>query len=392
MTEQTKKTLKQFDLYSIERTPAYVVFEDILKENMRIMQRVMDESGCHILLALKCFSMVRAFPVLSKTLKGVCASGPFEARLGRENFEGMVSTYSPAFSEGDIRECAENSDHLVFNSFNQYKFFKDIAKQVNPNIKFGLRINPEITEKAACDMYNPCRSGSRMGVTIDEFKPDELDGIEGLQFHALCQMGADVLEKAVDAFEDRFGEYIDQMTWVNFGGGHWITQDGYDIEKLIFIIKEFRKRHPGVEVYIEPGEANVLNAGIVVSSVLDIVKNGSTKNVIIDTSATCHMPDIIEMPYIPDIIRAGKGGEKKYTYQLGSATCLSGDVMGEHSFDNPLSIGDRVAFLDMALYTMVKTTTFNGMKLPDIHYVTSEGTIDCVKKSGYHDFIKRLED
>ncbi len=392
MKNSVRKTIESFDLYSIRRTPAYVVFEDVLQENMKTMQYVIDNSGCKILLALKCFSMVRAFPLLSKTLHGVCASGAHEARLGREHFEGLVSTYSPAFSSEDIEESAKNSDHLVFNSFNQYRRFRDVAKKNNPEIRFAIRVNPEITEEKACDMYNPCREGSRLGVVIDEFEPDQLDGIEGLHFHALCRMGTDVLEKVIHSFEQKFGDYIDRMKWVNFGGGHWITQDNYDVEALISLINDFRERHPGVEVYLEPGEAHVFNAGIVASSVLDIARNGDTQNIIVDASATCHMPDIIEMSYVPDILHAGKVGEKKHEYQIGSATCLSGDMMGRHSFDRELEVGDRIAFLNMALYTMVKTTTFNGTRLPDIYFVTSEGKVEQIKESGYHDFINRLSD
>jgi len=370
-------------------TPAFVVFEEALEHNLAILQRVMDESGAIILLALKGFAMHHCFPLLAKTLKGTCASGPLEARLGRETFPGEVHAFAAAFSEEDIRETAPVSDHLVFNSISQWQRFGALAKQLNPQLDFGLRCNPEHRETEV-EIYDPCGAGSRLGIVLEEFDPAALDGISGLHFHTLCQKNADALERTLAVFETKFGQYLPGMKWVNFGGGHHISRPDYDVDRLIRAIREFRVRHPHLTVYLEPGEAVALNAGILIASVLDVTRNHEIQNAILDTSATCHMPDVLEMPYRPEVIGAGLPGKKSHTYRLGGLSCLAGDIIGDYSFDRPLASDDRLVFLDMAIYSMVKTNTFNGVKLPAIWYGRKDGGIELVKKFGYEDFKNRL--
>jgi len=376
------------DLSGVQ-TPAFVVFEEALEHNLAILKHLMDESGATILLALKGFAMHRCFPLLAKTLKGTCASGPHEAMLGREFFPGEVHAFAAAFSETDIREVAPISDHLVFNSISQWRRFGALAKQLNPKLDFGLRCNPEHRETEV-EIYDPCGAGSRLGIVLEEFDPAELDGISGLHFHTLCQKNSDSLERTLAVFEKKFGKYLAQMNWANFGGGHHISRPDYDVDRLIRVIKEFRARYPHLIVYLEPGEAVALNAGILVASVLDVTRNHDIHNAILDTSATCHMPDVLEMPYRPEIIGAGLPGEKPHTYRLGGLSCLAGDIIGDYSFDQPVQIGDRLVFLDMAIYSMVKTNTFNGVKLASIYYGRKDGAVELVREFGYEDFKGRL--
>lgn len=371
------------------KTPAFVVYEEALEHNLAILQRVMDGSGARILLALKGFAMHHCFPLLSKTLKGTCASGSHEAMLGHELFPGEVHVFATAFSEQDIREVAPIGNHLVFNSISQWRQFGSLARQLNPELCFGLRCNPEHRETEV-EIYDPCAAGSRLGIIAEELDPAALNGISGLHFHTLCQDNSDALERTLAAFEEKFGAYLAQLRWVNFGGGHHITRPGYDVDKLIRIICDFRQRYPHLSVYLEPGEAVALNAGILVASVLDITRNHEMQNAILDTSAACHMPDVLEMPYRPEIIGAGMRGEKAYGYRFGGLSCLAGDVIGDYSFDRPLAIGDRLVFLDMAIYSMVKTNTFNGVKLPAIYFGRKDGTLELVKTFGYEDFKGRL--
>ncbi len=371
------------------KTPAFVVFEEALEHNLAILQTVMDRTGARILLAMKSFSMFHTFPLLSQTLKGTCASGPHEAMLGREFFPGEVHAFAAGFSEEDIRETATVCDHLVFNSISQWRRFGALARDLNPKLEFGLRCNPEHRETEV-EIYDPCAAGSRLGIVLDEFSEEALEGISGLHFHTLCQKNSDALERTLAAFEENFGRFLPQMRWVNFGGGHHITRKDYDVERLVRLINDFRARYPHLTVYLEPGEAVSLNAGVLIASVLDVTTNHGVANAILDTSATCHMPDVLEMPYRPEIIGAGEAEEKAHTYQLGGLSCLAGDVIGRYSFDQPLQYGDRLTFLDMAIYSMVKTNTFNGVKLPSIYYVRKDGAVELVRKFGYADFKGRL--
>lgn len=372
-------------------SPCFVVSTDKLRENLEILQQVGEASGAKVLLALKAFSMFSVAPIVNEYLSGTCASGPYEARLGREQFSGEVHTFSAGYSEDDIKEVLMYSDHVVFNSFNQWQRYRSLclsAQQKRPHLKFGLRINPEHSE-GATPIYDPCAPCSRLGIPLADFTNQDLTGISGLHFHTLCEQDFMPLARTLDVIEDKFAHLFSQMEWVNFGGGHHITRKDYQRQALIKRIKAFREKHQ-VEVILEPGEAIALDAGVLVAEVIDVKENGMPL-AILNVSATCHMPDVIEMPYRPNIINAGKENDKAYTYRLGGQTCLAGDVIGDYSFDNPLQIGDKLVFLDMAIYTMVKTNTFNGMPLPSIATWDSQAdTIEVVKTFSYQDFKNRL--
>lgn len=376
-----------FDISTLP-TPCYVVDEALLKKNLEILKSVQDRTSCKILLAQKAFSMYSTYPLIGEYLAGTTASGLFEARLGREEMpDREVHVYSPAYKKSEFEEIVTVADHIVFNSFAQYeKFSPDVLKS-GRDIEVGIRMNPEYSE-IETDIYNPCFKNSRLGTVLAEF-PDTLPkGISGLHFHTMCEQGADVLERTFAAVEEKFSKYFHNLKWLNFGGGHHITRDDYDIEKLVEIIDRVQKKY-GVQVYLEPGEAVALNAGFLVTEVLDTLKNGM-ELAIVDTSAACHMPDVLEMPYRPNIIGAGMPDEKPYTYRLGGPTCLAGDIIGDYSFDEPLNVGDRLVFCDMAIYSMVKNNTFNGMPLPAIVWCKSDGTCKTVKSFGYEDFKCRL--
>ena len=375
-----------FDLNSV-KTPCYVISEQALAKNLDILDSVMKHTGCKILLAQKAFSNFVTYPQLSKVLCGTTASGLYEAKLGREAFEGEVHVYSPAYTEADMQELVKIADHIVFNSFSQWKKHRDTVKNCGRDVSCGIRCNPEYSE-IDTDIYNPCFTGSRLGTTLDNFEESELDGIEGLHFHTMCEQGADVLERTIPHIEEKFGKYLGRMKWLNLGGGHHITKDGYDLAKLEKCVKYLQDKY-GVQVYLEPGEAVALNAGWLVTSVLDTLRNGMDL-AIVDTSAACHMPDVLEMPYRPMMIGSGESGEKAYTYRLGGPTCLAGDIIGDYSFDKPLSEGDRLAFTDMAIYTTVKNNTFNGMPLPAIYLEKMNGELVLVREFGYEDFKQRL--
>jgi carboxynorspermidine decarboxylase len=318
-------------------------------------------------------------------LAGATASSPHEAQLAREKLGGEVHCYAPAFSEEDLREVLRFSDHVVFNSFSQWQRLGKIA--LDAGASCGLRVNPEQRE-VAVELYDPCAPSSRLGVTAAEFKPELLQGLDGLHFHALCELGSDSLERVLAAFEQKFGKYLGGMKWVNFGGGHHITKPGYDRELLVRLIHEFKARH-GVQVYLEPGEAIAIGTGVLVATVLDIVHNG-LPIAILDTSATAHMPDTLEMPYRPEIVGAGTPGEKAHTYRLGGLTCLAGDVIGDYSFDHRLQVGERIVLLDMSHYTMVKTSNFNGVRLPSIVLRHPDDRYELVKRFGYESYSERL--
>ena len=368
-------------------SPAYVVDERLVQRNLGILKDVSERAGCKILLAQKAFSMFSLYPLLREGgLAGTAASGLYEARLGREEMGGEVHVFSPAYREEEFDAIAEIADHVVFNSFAQWRRFGPRA--VAAGCSCGLRLNPECSTQEGHAIYDPCAPGSRLGVTAANFEPEALAGIEGFHFHTLCEQDSDALEKTLDALEETFGAYLGRVKWINFGGGHHITREGYDIERLIRLIARVRTRY-GVEVYLEPGEAVVLNAGYLVCSVLDTLRNG-VDIAILDASAACHMPDVLEMPYRPPLLGAGLPGERAFTYRLAGPTCLAGDVIGDYSFDAPLKAGHRLAFGDMALYTMVKNNTFNGMPLPAIAVIGEDGALRVVKRFDYEDFKGRL--
>jgi len=375
------------DLDKIE-TPAYVIDECLIRKNLEVIDKVQKATGCKVLMALKGFAVTGFSDLVSHYLAGTTASSLNEARLGAEEFGGEVHVCAPAYSDSDFEEIIKIADHIVFNSLSQWQFFKGVLEKAGRRIEIGLRINPEHSE-VLTEKYDPCGNGSRLGITKAELKGHDLAGIDGLHFHALCELDSDALERTLKAVEAQFGEYFHKLKWVNFGGGHHISRKGYDVERLCRVINDFRAKYK-VEVYLEPGEAIALNAGVLVASVLDVVRN-EINIVILDTSASAHMPDVLEMPYRPKIIGAGEPGELPYTYRLGGNTCLAGDVIGDYSFATPLVRGDKLVFLDMAHYTIVKNTTFNGIQLPSIVRFNSEsGTLTVLRKFGYEDFKTRL--
>ena len=381
--------MMDFDINSL-KTPCYVTDERLLEKNMKILRSVSEKTGCKVLLAQKAFSMYSTYPLMAKYLDGTTASGLYEAKLGYEEMPGKeVHIFSPAYRPDHFEEITQICGHIIFNSFNQWKRFRPMVNKAiseGRHIECGIRVNPEYSE-IATDIYNPCAGNSRLGVRASDFEESELEGISGLHFHTMCEQNSDVLERTIPHFEEKFGKYLSKMKWVNFGGGHHITRPDYDVERLIRCIRRVQEAY-GVQVYLEPGEAVALNAGYLVATVLDIVHNGMDI-AILDASAACHMPDVLEMPYRPHILYSGTAGEKAHTYRLAGNTCLAGDVIGDYSFDHPLQAGDKLVFCDMAIYSMVKNNTFNGMPLPDLA-LYQDGNITCVKRFGYEDFRERL--
>ncbi|MFZ2537780.1 MAG: carboxynorspermidine decarboxylase [Oscillospiraceae bacterium] len=367
------------------KTPYYIVDETLLVRNLEILKDVSDRAGCKILLAQKAFSMFSLYPLIGEYLSGTTASGLFEAKLGYEEMKKENHIFSAAYSEDEFDEILNICDHISFNSFAQWEKYKE--KALATDKKFSIRINPEHSTQDHA-IYDPCSAGSRLGVTLNNFKAELLDGISGLHFHTLCEQNSDDLISTLKAVEEMFGQYLDQMEWVNFGGGHHITRDDYDIDALIDCIVTFKKKY-NVEVYLEPGEAVALNTGFLVSTVLDVIEN-EINIAILDTSAACHMPDVLEMPYRPTIIGAELPDKKAFTYRLGGPTCLAGDIIGDYSFDKPLKVGDKLIFCDMAIYSMVKNNTFNGINLPSIAVVDKNRKVSVIKSFGYEDFKGRL--
>lgn len=366
-------------------TPCYVVDEGRLRRNLELLQTVQQDTGCKILLAQKAFSMYAEYPLIRRYLAGTTASSLFEARLGATEMGGETHIFSPAYREGVFDEVAALCSHIVFNSFAQLEKYRSRCGGVS----IGLRINPECSTQESHAIYDPCAPGSRLGVTADQINLDRLDGVDGLHFHTLCEQDADALAVTLQAVEQKFGTALRRMKWLNLGGGHHITRPGYHIDLLKECVRRVQDTY-GVQVYLEPGEAVALNAGYLITEVLDIVENGGITTLILDTSAACHMPDVLEMPYRPPLRDSGKPGEKAYSYRLSSCTCLAGDVIGDYSFDRPVEIGQRLCFEDMAIYSMVKNNTFNGIPLPAIAAMDTDGSCRIIKKFSYEDFKSRL--
>ncbi len=373
------------DIYSLP-TPCYVIDEKRLTENLRILRGVQERTGAKILLAQKAFSCYHLYPLIGEYLAGTACSGLYEARLGYEEMGKENHVFSAAYRESEIDEIISYCGHIIFNSFSQLDRYRD--RVLAAGKKIGLRVNPECSTQEGHEIYDPCSPVSRLGITRKNFRADDLRGVTGLHFHALCEQNSDDLEKTLDAVEEKFGEFLSGMEWINFGGGHHITREDYDIPRLERCIHRMQEKY-GLEVYLEPGEAVALNAGYLVTQVLDLTEN-DMPIAILDTSAACHMPDVLEMPYRPPLFGSGESGEKQYSYRLGSQTCLSGDMIGEYSFDEPLSIGDRLVFGDMAIYSMVKNNTFNGMPLPSILLLKQDGSVQVLKEFGYENFRIRL--
>ena len=372
-------------------TPCYVIDEAAIKRNCEILASVQESAGCKILLAQKAFSNFNLYPLIERYLSGSEASGLFEARLGKEEMPTKeVHVFCGAYKDEEFDELLKYADHIVFNSINQLKKFAKKAKENKKSI--GLRINPECSTQDH-GIYDPCASGSRLGVTREVFDKEMtneyLELLDGIHFHTLCEQNSDALEVTIKAVEERFGDILKKVKWLNMGGGHHITRDDYDKEKLISIVKDVKTKYD-VEVYLEPGEAVALNAGYLVSKVLDEIKNGDVNNLILDASAACHMPDVIEMPYMPPIYGASKEDEKKFKYRLTGPTCLAGDIVGDYTFDEKINLNDYIIFGDMAIYSMCKNNTFNGMPLPNIYKLKEDKSIELIKSFGYSDFKDRL--
>ncbi|CAM3571734.1 MULTISPECIES: carboxynorspermidine decarboxylase [Saccharibacillus] len=374
--------------FSAVPSPCYVVDERLLTKNLELLGSVQARTGAKILLAQKGFSMFAEYPLVGKYLAGVTSSSLFEARLGYEKMGKEVHVYAPAYVDREFDELLSYTDHIVFNSFAQWRKFKDkVLNYPGRKIEVGLRINPEYSELEV-PLYDPCSPYSRMGITLENFDESDLEGIDGLHFHTMCEQNSDTLENTLKVVDEKFGHVISKMKWLNFGGGHHITRPDYDVERLIRCI-EFARDKYDVQVYLEPGEAIALNTGYLVATVLDTMKNGMDI-AILDTSAECHMPDVLAMPYRPSIDGAGMPGEKAITYRLGGMTCLAGDVIGDYSFDRPLEVGDKLVFGDMAHYTMVKNHMFNGVNLPSIaSYSEAEG-IKVIREFKFEDYSSRL--
>lgn len=367
-------------------TPCYIVDIAKLRSNLELLRQVERASGCHILLAQKAFSCFSVYPMIAEYISGTTASGLYEAKLGHEQFGKETHVFSPAYTTTEIQSLCKICDHISFNSFRQLEAHRAIWE--NAPVSVGIRVNPECSTQGDHAIYDPCASGSRLGVTRKQFRPDLLSGVEGLHFHTLCEQNADALITTFAAFEEKFGQYLPEMQWLNLGGGHHITRADYDVEGLVQLILRIRAQY-GVEVYLEPGEAIALNAGYLDTTVMDIVENDLSV-LILDASAACHMPDVLEMPYRPPLQNAGEWGEKPYAYRLSSRTCLAGDIIGDYSFDHPVQIGDRLTFEDMAIYSMVKNNTFNGMPLPAIVLQHENGDYEIAKEFDYVDFKSRL--
>jgi len=372
-------------------TPCFVVDIVAIERNLKILSEVAQASGARVLAALKAFSMWHLAPLASHYLSGTCASGLHEARLGRECYGGEVHVFSAAYTDGDLRDILEIADHVVFNSCAQWRRFRPLALEARarrPHLRFGLRINPEHSE-GTVPIYDPCAPGSRLGIPLSQLDESVLEHISGLHFHTLCEQDFPPLQRTLQAVEEKFGHLLGRMDWVNFGGGHHITRPGYQVDELAACVRAFAERHT-VQVYLEPGEAVAIGTGVLITEVLDLAWNGMNQ-AILDASATCHMPDVLEMPYRPDILGAAEPGVLGHTYRLGGLTCLAGDVMGDYSFAAPLQVGQRLVFGDMAHYTMVKTSTFNGTRLPAIalwNSITDE--LEILREFGYEDFKTRL--
>lgn len=371
-------------------TPCYVIQEEQLRQNLEILKGVMDRTGCKILLAQKAFSMYEVYPLIAQYLSGTTASGLYEARLGAEEmgipFGKETHIFSPAYKEEEFDEILTYCDHIVFNSFEQLERFGKRAAEAGKSV--GLRINPQYSTQEGHEIYDPCATGSRLGVTIEKFRPELLEYVDGLHFHTLCEQDAQPLHDTLKEVERQFGEWLPKMKWLNFGGGHHITREGYDIALLERCICDMKEKYD-LEIFLEPGEAVALNAGVLLTKVEEIVEN-SIQIAILDTSAACHMPDVLEMPYRPPLQDGYEAEEKAYTYRLAGPTCLAGDVIGDYSFAEPLKRGDTLTFEDMAIYTMVKNNTFNGMRLPAIVLEDKDGECRVVRQFVYEDFKMRL--
>ena len=384
----------------MQPSPCFIVDSEKLRSNLEILADVKAQADCHIVLALKGYALWHTFPMIAEYLDGCCASGTWEAELANEYFQKHILTYSPAYKDEEIARLSEISTHLDFNSPSQWQRFQQQAlthpRYLSGDLKYGIRINPEHST-GSTPLYDPCAAGSRLGATLASLEGCDLTGISGLHFHTLCEQGAEDLESTLKAIDKTFGHILNrpEITWLNMGGGHWITKPDYNRELLIQLIKETKEKYNLTDIWLEPGEAIAIHTGILRSTVIDIVKNKEDQITILDVSATAHMPDVLEMPYRPDVIApdgsfAQEPNQLPHTYTVAGGTCLAGDVIGKYSFAKPLEIGDTLDFDDMSHYTMVKTTIFNGVKHPAIAIKNPDNSLQILKEFSYQDFKHRL--
>ena len=387
-----KKDMNNLTNYQIKtqlnkvQTPCYICEEELLEKNLQLLKQIEDQSGAKILLALKGFAFSPLLYLISKYLKGSCASGLYEARYAKEYIQGEIHTFSPAFKDDEFEEICNLSDHIVFNSLNQFHKFRS---KILPKNSIALRINPEVST-VKVDIYNPCGLYSRLGITKKELKlkDEDFDFIDGFHFHALCEQNLDDLKLVLKSFEQNFGQYFSKLKWLNFGGGHHITRDDYDRQGLIQLIQDYKKKYPHLDIYLEPGEAIGWQTGTLVATILDIVHN-DIDIAILDTSAEAHMPDTLAMPYTPEVVDGKIGHELPYRYRFGGNSCLAGDIIGDYSFSKPLNIGQKIIFKDQIHYTIVKNTTFNGIKLPSLAVLKKDGILEVAKTFGYDEYKNR---
>lgn len=376
--------------YSQIPSPAYVVDEVRLRKNLSLIKSVKERSGADIILAFKAFALWKLFPIVREYIPYSTASSLSEARLAYEEMGNYAHTYSPAYTDEEFAEIASLSSHITFNSIQQYERRKAEIEGFDRHISCGIRVNPEISQ-VETDLYNPCAPGSRLGVTVDQFGGKLPEGIEGFHCHALCESSSYEFEKLMQAFEEKFAQFLPQLKWVNFGGGHLMTRKDYDVEHLIKIVQGFRSRYPWLKVILEPGSAFAWQTGELVSTVVDIVENHGIKTAILNVSFACHMPDCLEMPYKPAILGATDEVEGKPTYRMGGNSCLSGDFVGSWSFNHELQVGEKIVFMDMIHYTTVKTTLFNGVSHPSIVLWTQDDKTEMLRKFGYEDYKSRMD-
>lgn len=376
--------------FSKLQTPLYLIDEVLLRKNLSLIRSVGDEAGVEIILAFKGFSMWKAFPIVREYISGAAASGAYEAKLAAEEMKTLAHTYSPAFQHADFSEVLDYSSHITFNSLSQLEHFLPEINDFTRKISVGIRVNPEFSE-VATELYNPCAPGTRLGVLAEQLEDDLPMGVEGFHFHTLCESSALDLERTLAAFEGKFGKYLNRIKWVNMGGGHLMTRSGYDTEKLITVLRDFRSRWKNIKVILEPGSAFVWETGVLVSEVVDVVENKGIKTAILNISFTAHMPDCLEMPYKPHIRDAYQEPRNGMpTYRMGGNSCLAGDFIGSWSFDHELRVGDRIIFEDMIHYTMVKSSMFNGVPHPSIGIVREDGKFKLLRSFDYHDYKNRM--
>lgn len=370
-------------------SPCYVIEESLLRRNLTLIKDVKERAGIEIIMALKAFAMWKVFPIVREYIAYATASSVYEARLVYEELGTPAHTYSPAYTEADFPHLLKCSSHITFNSLSQFERFYPMVVADGRRISCGLRINPEYSD-VATDLYNPCAPGSRMGITSDKL-PDQLpEGVEGLHFHTLCESSAQDLANTLQAVEQRFGRWLSQVRWLNMGGGHLMTRKGYDIDFLLRLLNEFKAKYPHLQIIMEPGSAFFWQTGFLRTTVVDLVENSGIETAVIDASFTCHMPDCLEMPYKPAVRHATDAVPGKPTYRIGGCSCLSGDFMGDWSFDRPLHIGDPLIFEDMIHYTTVKTTMFNGIQHPSLAILREDGTLDMLRAFTYEDYKSRM--